>query len=438
LADDRGGARARAAAAAAVHGVERGTALDAALSEAARGIPANQRSLTAELSYGTCRWYYRLAPVVDRLLERPLRARDRVLHALILVGLYQLLYTRIPAHAALAETVQAARLLGKPKAAGLVNAVLRRFQRESDSLLTEVDRDPAARLAYPEWLYESLTMAWPGQGRAVLEGGNERPPMTLRVNLLRTTRAEIAARLGAAGIASRPVAGVASALQLDSPLPVDEIPGFAQGEVSVQDAAAQLAARLLDAGPGQRVLDACAAPGGKTAHIAEAQPGLAELIAVDVDGARLQRVRENLDRLGLEAGLEVADVSTPQGGWADGGYDRILLDAPCSATGVIRRHPDIKLLRRASDIDRLSERQQRMLEVLWPLLRPGGILLYCTCSVLPAENALRVEAFLETHPDARAHPLALPFGRPSGTGWQILPGDAATDGFFYARLEKQP
>ena len=327
-------------------------------------------------------------------------------------------------------------MLGRPRGAGLVNALLRRFQREGEALLREADGDGAVRHGYPHWLFSALTEAWPEEGERLLEAGNQRPPMTLRVNTARTTPAAYAGRLAAEGITSRPVQGVAAALMLDRPMPVERLPGFAQGLVSVQDAAAQLAAPLLGAGPGDRVLDACAAPGGKTAHIAELTPDLAALTALDVDPDRLTRVAENLDRLGLRADLVAADASRPEGDWARPGYDRILLDAPCSATGVIRRHPDIKLLRRAADVAALVGRQRNLMAALWPLLRPGGILLYCTCSVLPDENVMQLNAFSEMLPDARVHSLDLPIGRPCGQGWQILPGDAGCDGFFYARLEK--
>ena len=432
----RAAAGARAAAARAVHEVEQGASLDVAIARAAPGLPFDQRGLLGELAYGTCRWYFRLSAVAERLLDRPFRPRDRVLFPLLLVGLYQLLYTRVPPHAAVAETVQAARMLGKPQGAGLINAVLRRFQREKAALLERADMDEATRYAYPSWLMQAFSCAWPEHWRQVAEAGNQRPPMTLRVNLSRTTRVAYAAELAAGGMAARPVDGVPASLVLDRPVAVDRLPGFFEGRVSVQDAAAQLAAPLLGALPGERVLDACAAPGGKTAHIGESTSGLERLTAVDVDPERLQRVDENLGRLGLEAELVAADAAVP-GAWAGSDwYDRILVDAPCSATGVIRRHPDIKLLRRAADVPALAARQRQLVAALWPLLRPGGILLYCTCSVLPEENAMQVGAFSEMFPDAALLPIRLPFGRPSGGGWQILPGDADTDGFFYARLEK--
>ena len=430
---------ARAAAAEAVLSVEQGASLDAALERLVSHVDVDQRGLTSELAFGTCRWYFRLEAIVDRLLERPLQAGDRILAPLLFVGLYQILYTRVPDHAAVAETVAAARMLGKASATGLINAVLRRFQRESASLVAAVDLDPARRYSYPSWLLQALQRAWPDRWETVAAAGNERPPMTLRVNLSRLSRAEFAARLGAAGLTARPLGGVPSALMLEQPVPVERIPGFAQGLASVQDAAAQLAASLLDARSGHRVLDACAAPGGKTAHIAETTPGLDDLVAVDVDAVRLARVEETLQRLGLRARLFAGDAAAPDLAWAAGGlFDRILLDAPCSATGVIRRHPDIKCLRRATDIDALVRRQHAMLRALWPLLAPGGILLYCTCSVLPEENAMLIRDFLADRSDAIAGPLALPWGAASGPGWQILPGEGGCDGFFFARLEKQP
>jgi 16S rRNA (cytosine967-C5)-methyltransferase len=422
-----------------VHAVERGRALDDVLESLAAKVPGDQRGLLGELAYGTCRWYFRLKPVADQLLRKPLKARDRVLRPLILVGLYQILYTRVPAHAAVAETVAASRVLGKPAASGLVNGVLRRFQRESASLLAVVDKDPGGKFAFPGWLLKAMRTAWPDRWEAVLAGSNARPPMTLRVNLSRGSRADYAAELAAAGIAASPVAGVASALVLDQALPVERLPGFFEGRVSVQDSAAQIAAHLLAARQGDRVLDACAAPGGKTGHIAEAGPGLAELVALDVDPRRLERVSENLERLGVTAQVVAGDAAAPgDSPWAERAFERILLDAPCSATGVIRRHPDIKMLRRASDVPALVKKQRQMLEALWPRLAPGGILLYCTCSVLQEENAMQVERFTAGRPDAVVTGIDLPFGRRSGAGWQILPGEGGADGFFYALLEKRP
>jgi len=432
----RAAAKARAAAAQAVHEVERGASLDAALERAAAGLPPDQRGLLGELAYGTCRWYHRLSALADLLLDRPFRPKDRVLFPLVLVGLYQLLYTRVPSHAAVAEPVQGAKELGKPQGAGLLNAVLRRFQREEAELLARADGRDAARYGYPEWLFAAVRAAWPEHWQQVIDAGNQRPPMTLRVNLSRITRTQYAASLAAEGITARPSASIPSALVLDRPLPVDRLPGFSDGLVSVQDAAAQFAASLLGARAGDRVLDACAAPGGKTAHIAESTPEIGALTAVDVDPERLRRVTENLQRLGLHADLLAADASDPAVWASSPGYDRILVDAPCSATGVIRRHPDIKLLRRAADVPALVEKQRSLMAALWPLLRPGGILLYCTCSVLPEENAMQLGAFSEMFPDAVFQPLSLPVGRASGGGWQIVPGDADTDGFFYARLEK--
>ena len=434
---DRGAARARAIAAEAVRAVEEGASLDAALEGRTSGADPDQRGLVRELAYGTCRWYHRLRAAARLMLSRPVRRKDLVGESLILVGLYQWIYTRVQAHAALAETVEAARLLGKPAASGLVNAVLRRFQRESSALRERVDKDPATRYAYPAWLFSAIREAWPADWQSIVDGGNERPPMTVRVNLRRASTAAYAAQLADAGIVARPVHGLSGALMLDRAVGVDRLPGFSEGLVSVQDVAAQHAARLLDVREGDRVLDACAAPGGKTAHIAELAPRLGSLVAVDIDAARLTRVEQNLARLQLDAEVMNGDASAPQGVWASRQYDRILLDAPCSASGVIRRHPDIKLLRRNSDIATLVAGQRRMLGALWPMLAPGGILLYSTCSVLPAENADQVGEFLGAQSDADTRPFDLPCGRATGQGWQIFPGDAGCDGFFYARLEKR-
>ncbi len=398
---------------------------------------SRDRALAQELTYGTLRWYLRLQALAGRLLERPLKGRDRDIQALLLVGLYQLLYMELPAHAAIHATVEAARALGKRWAAGLVNAVLRNGQRHAAALLAELEQDPEIRWAHPTWLLELLQQDWPDHWQAIVAADNERPPMCLRVNLRRCTRDAYQQRLADAGIAAQPVPGLAAALQLARPVAVDALPGFHDGLVSVQDGGAQRAAELLAPQPGERVLDACAAPGGKTAHILELQPQLAELVAVDVEQTRLARVRENLDRLGLSASL-VADDAAHTDAWWDGRpFDRILLDAPCSASGVIRRHPDIKLLRRCSDVNQLAEMQQRLLHALWPLLAPGGILLYVTCSVLRRENSGQLELFLGGRRDAVE--LALPgdWGHALAVGRQILPGEDGMDGFYFACLSKR-
>ncbi|HHO68322.1 MAG TPA: 16S rRNA (cytosine(967)-C(5))-methyltransferase RsmB [Gammaproteobacteria bacterium] len=395
------------------------------------------RALAQELTYGTLRWYLRLDPLARQLLQRPLKTRDRDLHALLLVGLYQLLYMDTPAHAAIHATVEAARALGKGWAAGLVNGVLRNAQRRGAEVLEALDPDPAIRWAHPAWLVEALRRDWPGHWQDILEANNARAPMFLRVNVLRCSRDAYLEQLAQAGIAARPVAGLAAALRLERPVAVDALPGFHEGLVSVQDAAAQRAAPLLAPRPGERVLDACAAPGGKTAHLLELEPNLAELVAIDREPARLERVRENLGRLGLAASLVAADAADPDAWWDGRPFDRILLDAPCSASGVIRRHPDIKLLRRCSDVDQLAETQQNLLNALWPLLAPGGILLYVTCSVLRQENSAQLERFLATQADADSQALSPGWGRAAGAGRQVLPGDDGMDGFYFACMNKR-
>ncbi len=417
-----------------------GRSLTWALAAAADAVAARDQPLLQELCYGTLRLLPRLEDLVAILLSRPLRRADRILNALMAVGLYQLVATRIPPHAAVAATVEAARVLGRPRAAGLVNAALRRFLREREQLLARVGTgldDPAL---FPDWLVRRLQAAWPQQWRRIIAVSNQQPPMALRVNRTRVERSAYAAELAAAGIAARPVPGLDSALLLDEPMPAQRLPGFAAGLVSVQDAGAQCAAALLDPRPGERVLDACAAPGNKTAHLLEHAGGALGLTAVDVDAERLQPLREHLARLGLSAEVLAADAREAAVDWPGAPYDAILLDAPCSATGVIRRHPDIKYLRRDEDIAALSATQDALLAALWPLLRPGGRLLYVTCSVLPDENQARVAAFLAAHSDARERPLRLPAGVGEALladpGIQLLPTAAGGDGFYFALLER--
>jgi 16S rRNA (cytosine967-C5)-methyltransferase len=393
-------------------------------------------ALVQELAYGSVRTLARLNALTDILLRRPLKREDSDLLALIQIGLYQILATRIPDHAAVDATVEAARRIGKGWAAPLINAILRRFLRERALLLGRIDASEEAKWLFPVWLLRRIQSAWPEHWTSIIDASNERPPMTLRVNAIKTTRARYLESLAVAGLTARPAAHARDGLVLDLPLPARRLPGFDQGMVSVQDAGAQLAAELLGAQPGERVLDACAAPGGKTTHMLERAGNALDLTALDLNSQRLERVRENLDRLGLSARVVAGDATAPDGEWARDRYDRILLDAPCSATGVIRRHPDIKQLRRPTDIAALGAGQTRMLDALWPLLSPGGRLVYATCSLLPQENEAQVAAFLDRHPDAREVPLACSWGLPRDHGRQTLPGMDGMDGFYYATLEK--
>jgi len=394
------------------------------------------RGLAQELCYGVLRWYLRLDALAGQLLERPLRNKDRDLHMLILIGLYQLGYLKISDHAAVNETVESVRQLGKEWAVKLVNGVLRAYQRKRSSLDTLLDAQPETRFAHPPWLLNRLQANWPQQWDSIAEANIRRPPMTLRVNCRRQTRDSYQGLLMQREITSESVSHVSHGLTLLRPVSVEQLPGFADGWVSVQDGAAQLAQQLLAVQPGMRVLDACAAPGGKTAHLLEATEGLSELTAVDIDPTRLERVAENLTRLGLTALLVSADVADTKAWWDGRQFNRILLDAPCSATGVIRRHPDIKILRRDEDIEALVQRQRRLLNALWPLLAPRGMLLYATCSVLGEENNGQVQEFLTDRPDAQEQPICSNWGRSSRPGRQILPGEYAMDGFYYACLAK--
>ena len=432
------GAKTRAVAAEVVDAVVNGQSLDTAIATHETQVPPADRSLLRMLSYGVVRNHFRLQEWVDQLLSRPFRKRDSVVNALLAVGLFQLCDTRIPDHAAVSQTVEATRQLRRPKLAGVVNACLRRFQRED--LAAQPAAGDVTAWNHPEWLLAALRQDWPEDADAILTANNERAPMWLRVNASRQSATEYRGRLAADGIASELLAGLPDALCLAEPQHVEDLPGFAAGDASVQDAAAQLAARWLMAAKPVRVLDACAAPGGKTGHILEI--GVADLTAVDSDAERLGRVGENLTRLGVDATIIRGDASKPQEWWDQTPFDAILLDAPCSATGVIRRHPDIKLLRRASDIEELSALQERILGALWPLLAPGGRLLYVTCSVLAAENDIVVGRFLETSSDA-VEDTVLPNNnirdlmRRKACGYQILPGTAGMDGFYYACLVKK-
>jgi 16S rRNA (cytosine967-C5)-methyltransferase len=400
-----------------------------------------QRAAIHAVTLGTLRWYLRLAPAVLPLLARPDALTDARLRALLVSAVHQLEYSQHAPSTTVAAAVDAARRLGLDHAAGLVNAVLRRYLRERAALLAVVDRDRCARSAHPEWLVAALASAWPQDIEALLAANNAHPPLCVRIDTSRTSVAEFLEQLVAQGAHGEAVAGIDTAVIVTTPMPVTELPGFAAGWVSVQDSSAQLAALLLAPHAGERVLDACAAPGGKSGALLEMAGGAIELTALDSDAQRLARVGENLQRLGRQARLVHADLRAPPAWWDGRAFDAILLDAPCSGTGVIRRHPDIKLLRRASDIGAFAAAQLGLLRGCWPLLRPGGRLLYATCSVLPAENAEVVAAFLAGQPEAleRALPGAVrrsPPLRACPHGWQMLPG-AGGDGFYYACLSKR-
>jgi 16S rRNA (cytosine967-C5)-methyltransferase len=385
------------------------------------------------------RHHWRLQFWIGQLLERPLKPRDSVINALLAIGLYQLTATRIPDHAVVSQTVEASRLLRRPKLAGLLNAVMRRFLREDIASATPDSAE--AVHDHPQWLIDAIQHDWHGHGDAILAANNARAPMWLRVDASRATAAEYVQQLAEAGIAADTFDAIDGAVKLAEPVPVTNLPGFAEGLVSVQDAAAQLAAPWLLQGGGGRVLDACAAPGGKSGHLLELGGAAIDLTCVDRDPERLRSVEDNLRRLGRSATLVCGDASTPQDWWDGSTFDAILLDAPCSATGVIRRHPDIKLLRRAADIAPLAGLQRSLLDRAWELLAPGGRLLYVTCSVLAAENDGVLRPFLVATPDARENDALQNNNirdvmQRKACGYQVLPGTADMDGFYYACLEK--
>ena len=427
---------ARAAAAHVIGDVLKGKSLNQALPDRLEKVSEKDRSLLQQLCYGTLRQSPRLQAILRQLLDKPLKDKDADLQGLLMCGLYQLESMRIPDHAAVAETVGAVRALKKNWARGMTNAVLRRFQREREQLVTALDE--AAAASHPPWLYKKVQEQWPAAAPAIVAANNQQPPMTLRVNTGRQTRDDYLEILADQGIQASGGKISPHAIQLAQPRDVLELPGFAQGQASVQDEAAQMAAILLCADAGERVLDACAAPGGKACHILELQPQLAELVAMDIDQRRLEKVSENLRRLGLQATTLAGDAAQPPSQLAAASFDRILVDAPCSASGVVRRHPDVKLLRRASDISPLAEAQLRIISGLWPLLSPGGTLLYATCSILDEENSQVVRRFVNGQDDAQLVIADTEWGEAVDCGRQLLPSPDGPDGLFYALLRKLP
>ncbi len=405
-----------------------------ALDSALQTIESSKdRAFVQAICYGVCRYYYRLDFILSQLLDKPLK--DTSIKALALVGLYQLGFMRVKPYAAISETVAA---VGKKAwAKGLINALLRNYLRKQTELEAAADNTLSAATSHPDWLIEQISQSWPEQSAQIFAQNNLQPPMSLRVNLSKISRDNYLQQLNQHDISGTAPPQCASAIILHKPVAVELLPGFAQGLISVQDSAAQLAAELLDVQTGDRVLDLCAAPGGKTAHILESQPHLKELIAVDIDDSRMVRVSENLQRLQLQATQIVADAATPQDWWDNIPFQRILLDAPCSALGVIRRHPDIKLLRRVEDIAQLQVLQKNLLEAAWSMLAIGGTLLYATCSILKSENEQQAAAFLATHSDAIEWPILSDWGMIRPVGKQIISGESGMDGFYYARFKKQ-
>ena len=414
----------------------RGVSLREALDQRAPKLrdPRDRALLTALLSDGA-RWWLRFDAALDRLLDKPLRRKEPEVHALLVLGLVQLEVLQLQDYAAVAATVEATRALNRPRLAGLANAVLRRWQRERTTLLAELDAQPQTRYAMPPWLVQAIAADWPAQADAVLADSDREPPLMLRANRRRTSRDTLIEQLRAAGYTAQAHPWLADGIVLPHSSDVTRMPGFAQGFFAVQDGAAQVSADLADVRDGQRVLDACAAPGGKACHLLE-RANVA-LTAVEFDGARAARIRQNLERLGLQAELHIGDAADPSAWWDGKPYDRILIDAPCSATGVLRRRPDVRLHRRASDIAALVAQQQRILAALWPLLAPGGKLVYVTCSLLRAENEAVIASFVAGRNDVHAASVSLPVGQAAAVGWQILPGDGDLDGMYYAVLERR-
>jgi 16S rRNA (cytosine967-C5)-methyltransferase len=396
--------------------------------------PRDRALLMALLSEGT-RWWLRFDAAIDGLLEKPLRHKDPAIHALLVLGLIQLEILELQDYAAVAATVEAVRALQRPQLTGLVNAVLRRWQREREILIARLDAKPQTRHAHPAWLAAALGRDWPEQAETVMAADNREPPLMLRANRQRTDRETLIGQLQAAGYMATAHPWLSDALVLPHSVDITRMPGFEDGLFAVQDGAAQVAADLADLRDGLRVLDACAAPGGKACHLLEHAD--IDLTALEVDPGRAERIRQNLMRLRLNAKLVIGDAGAPAGWWKGQPFDRILIDSPCSATGVLRRRPDVRLHRRESDIPTMHDQQRRILSALWPLLAPGGRLVYITCSVLRAENEAIVGELLADQPDAHAVPFTLPVGQAAAIGWQILPGDGDLDGMYYAVLQKQ-
>jgi 16S rRNA (cytosine967-C5)-methyltransferase len=442
----------RATAARVLTQVQYGQSLAQCLPAAEEKIEFDDIPFLRELCYGSCRWYFRLNALAKMLLEKPFQDHDEDLHQLLIVGLYQLDVQKKAAHAAIYETVEAAISLDKPYCKAVINACLRRYEREHVELNKFLGDNPVTLHSHPKWLVKALKKAWPDNYLEIMEANNQHPPFCLRVNQLHHSREEYLALLEQTGIPASAGKHAQHSIYLDHAMNVFELPGFEEGWCSVQDEAAQLAAELLDPQAGETILDACAAPGGKTCHILESADDL-KVTAIDLEEKRLLRVTENLERLNLDAKTIACDANDLNTWWNGECFDRILLDAPCAAIGVIRRHPDIKILRRKEDIEQLADVQLALLTSLWSTLKPGGRLVYATCSIMPMENADVVDTFIQAqnnaHQDVQVYSLQdRPWGVESGNGRQLFPQltiesenvekkEQSHDGFYYAVLEKK-
>jgi 16S rRNA (cytosine967-C5)-methyltransferase len=389
------------------------------------------------MCFGTCRHFYSLEFVLKQLVAKPLRSKDKDVKCLLLIGLYQLRHMSLPEYAVINETVSGVSKLKKPWSRGLINAVLRNYLRDLESVELKINSSPAyIKYDQPKWLADQIQQDWPDHWQQIFESSNQRPPMTVRVNLSRVTRSDYLEQLESVEIDAASGNLASSSIYLTKPQPVELLPGFSAGLSSIQDESSQLIPPLLQLEPHQRVLDACAAPGGKTCHILETQPRLDSLTSLDIAKSRLVRVEENLQRLSLKANLKAADARDLAAWWDGKLFDRILLDAPCSATGVIRRHPDIKVLRSPENVAELNTLQLAILQKVWSTLKPGGLLLYTTCSILPQENSEIVAKFIESSDNAKYEGINADWGVECPLGRQLLPSDNGPDGFFFSLIRK--
>ena len=412
-------------------------------SDEMQGLSAVDKAFTKELCFGVMRHFYQLENIAGQLLKKPMRNKDYDILALLLIGCYQILQMRTADHAAVSETVEATKILKKKWATGLINGSLRNLLRNTSKMVSKANNSAESRYNFPEWLMESLQKSWPQQWESIIEASNQRAPMVLRINQRLTSTDEYSQLLTNAEIEFSKHSAAQDSLVLTKAIPVNSLPGFEDGLVSVQDGAAQLAADVADLKPGLRILDCCAAPGGKACHILERED--VELVAIELEPNRADMIEDNLERLGLGAQVITCDATATDDWWDGEKFDRILLDTPCSGTGVIRRHPDIKVLRTPKEVEQLQQQQLKLLDSMWELVADNGILIYATCSVLPQENSMLIAKWLKTKTDAKHIPIEANWGNQQEFGRQILPGDSINmdnihngmDGFFYAKICKQ-